>query len=456
MGRPIPLWFLIICLLLFSLFTIIFGWAAQGTRAGSDKSGLFGEVALEIATFPTKTKEVFVELRSLANGNYKDRTASVLREEGVDYSDFAAMPTAPGVNVQGIFMQANRAKMAPGWRLLAGAFTIDEELQNAALLISPDLQIVRTWALNEIAVGGVEPRPWYRKYVHGVDILDDGSLIFAFDGGTSLQRVDACGERRWAISGLFNHAVTLDDKGQTVWTFSEHDVIAQVDAETGEVLRQITMDEIIAQNPTIDILGVRRAQSNDPKGNSRNTKGVWLDDPYHLNDVDPLPAAIADKFDGFDEGDLLVSARSLNLIFVLDPNTSKVKWWRSGFSMRQHDPDWLPNGEISVLNNRMSMDYSEIVSINPATFERTMLVDGREHGFYTRIRGKQQQLGDGSFSVTSSQQGRAFEVDRDGKIVFEVVNLKPNSDTTNYVISEMKWLPLDGFSERIKECTINN
>ena len=47
--------------------------------------------------------------------------------------------------------------------------------------------------------------------------------------------------------------------------------------------------------------------------------------------------------------------------------------------------------------------------------------------------------------MTSPQQGRAFEVDPYGDIVFEIANLKPGSQNTAYVISEVRWLPPDLF-----------
>ncbi|MEM7025991.1 MAG: arylsulfotransferase family protein, partial [Pseudomonadota bacterium] len=123
-----------------------------------------------------------------------------------------------------------------------------------------------------------------------------------------------------------------------------------------------------------------------------------------------------------------------------------------GAVQRQHDPDWLPNGEIGILNNRMSRDFSEIVSIDPDSFERTTILDGREIDFYTRVRGKHQPLGNGGLVVTSPQQGRAFELSREGDIVFEIANQKPESDTTNYIISEMRWLPPSMFDLGEWEC----
>jgi hypothetical protein len=271
-----------------------------------------------------------------------------------------------------------------------------------------------------------------------------------------LQRINACGERIWATGGDFNHAVTLDDTEESVWTFSSKVKIAQVAVEDGAILREISMLEIIAKNPMIDILELRRRHSNDLDVNSRNTEGKWLFDGFHLNDVDPLPVAIADRFDRMNAGDLLVSARSLNLLFIFDPETLEVKWWRIGVTQRQHDPDWQANGEITVLNNRMSRDFSEIISIDLDTFERSTVFDGRKNDFYTRARGKHQVLNTGALIVTSSQQGRAFEVSRNGDVVFEIVNQKPESNTKNYVISEMKWLPLNSLDPRKWECKQNN
>jgi len=441
-----------------ALFTVAFGWAVKSTVSGSDRSGVLGEAAVKVASFPGVTKDVVLELFEYATGDYEDINIRTKREENAEYSLFKPMTTTLGAEVTGLFMSANLEKISDGWRVLVGAFQINGNIENAVLLISPSLDIVRTWILDEIAVGGLEPREKYRKLVHGVDILRDGSVIFTFDDGISLQKFNACGEREWATPGDYHHAVTLDDTGDTVWTVSgvSGSSLDQVAVDDGSVVRQISLDAVIAANPMIDILELRRAHSDDLGTNSRNTTGGWLFDRFHINDVDPLPEAIADRFESFNAGDLLVSARSLNLIFVLDPETLEIKWWRVGAVQRQHDPDWLASGEIMVLNNRMSRDFSEVITIDPDTFEKTVMLDGRNYDFYTRIRGKIQLLDDGTLIVTSPQQGRAFEVNRDGEVVFEVVNIKPGTEDTNYVISELKWFPRDYFNTETWECQTQN
>jgi len=448
----IPTWVFLLCCLFGGIFVVGFGWTVHSTLKGSDTSGFVGRAAVAVAGFPSKGAAALSELKSLMTGDYKDAQFSVLREAGVDYSGFIDVAAADGLDVQGLALRADPAALTPGWRILTGAFQIDGVAQNAALLLSPDLKITKIWRLGEEPFGDFEPRPAHRKLVHGFEPLPDGSVVYTFDPNASLQRVSACGERIWAAAGNFHHAVTLTESGQSVWTFRGPGTLIEIGVEDGRVLRTVSLNEMIAANPEIDVLEVRRLHHNDRGRNSRNTNGEWLIEAHHFNDVDPLPAAIADRFEGFSAGDLLVSSRSLNLVFVVDPQTAVIKWWRVGATQRQHDPDWLATGEISVLNNRMSRDYSEIVAIDPTTYRRRVQFDGRQNDYYTRIRGKHQMLPRGDMIVTSPQQARAFEIDANGEIVLEIVNRKPGDDTANYVISEMRWLPLGYFDPKQWAC----
>ena len=439
MHKVLPLWLFLLCLLLGALFTMSFGWFVRKTMLGETRYERLGEAAIAVASFPGLVKS---SLKAVDAD--PDVRVRVPRTDA-DLSGFHPIKARAGIRIEGLMVRADPTALAraSGWRILVGGFTLDGELENAALVLSPGLEVVKLWKLVEKDISGTEPRSPYGKFIHGVALLEDASIVFGFDYGVSLQRFDACGRRIWAVPGKFDHAVSLDDAERFIWTLEDSEQIVKVATANGAIAKRISMAEIAAANPTIDILEVRQEDWDRGNDNSREIPDKWLDDPFHLNDVEPLPAAIAGAFAGFQAGDLLVSARSLNLIFVLDPETLKVRWWHSGSWRRQHVPDWQPTGEITVFDNRMNRAYSRIVSIVPGARDVRVVLDGRASNFYSRIRGKHQMTAAGTLLVTSPQQGRVFEVERDGHVVFEMLNTRPGSDAFNYPLSEAIWLPSD-------------
>jgi arylsulfotransferase ASST len=439
MQKMLPLWFFLLCLLLGALLTVSFGWFVRKTMLGATSHERLGQAALAVASFPSLVKASLKAIE--ADPDVRVRVPRT----GEDLSGFHPIKVRPGIPLEGLMVRADPAALgrAPGWRILIGGFTLDGTLQNAALALSPQLEVVKLWRLDEKDIPGTEPKSAYGKFIHGVAILDDGSIVFGFDYGVALQRFDACGRRIWAVPGKFDHAVSLDDSERFLWTLEDSKELVKLATANGAIVKRISMPDIVAANPTIDILGVREQDFDRGNDNSPQIADQWQDDPFHLNDVEPLPAAIAAAFKGFHAGDLLVSARSLNLVFVLDPQTLKVRWWHSGSWRRQHDADWQPNGEITVFDNRMNRAYSRIVSIVPGAPDVRVVFDGRANDFYSRIRGKHQVTAAGTLLITSPQQGRVFEVERDGHVVFEMLNLRPGRGEFNYPLSEAIWLPSD-------------
>lgn len=453
MNRSVPVWFVLLLLLCGLLFTALVAWSVRSTLQGSTTSGPLGRVAVAVAGFPTTAMQALREARDYGTGDFRDLAVSLPREKRPDAPGFAPLESDIAIGLDGPAIRVTGATV-PGWRFFSGTFQFDGTPRHAALLMSPELRVVRHWLLEEPEFEGLELRPPHRVAPHGIELLPDGSVIASFDHGETLQRLDACGDRVWSLAGRHHHAVTLTEGGDTVWTLRDRRRFVEIAVADGTILREIDIFDIMAANPLVDPLGMRRLDWQDDIANmnTRNATSTWLEDRFHFNDVDPLPASLADRFPMFEAGDLVISARSLNLVLVFDPDTLEIKWWRNGAVRRQHDPDWMETGEIMVYDNRMNLDYSRIVAIDPATYAVRTLHDGQESGFYSRVRGKQQPRSDGSIVITAPQQGHAFEISPDGEITFEIVNAKPGTDDQNYAIMELIWFPEDALNPEAWTC----
>lgn len=461
LGKSVPLWLVIAIVLFFTLLTVSFGWFVKRAAFVRDERPL-AQVAMAIASFPTEAKKVFVELRRLATGepDYGPIRAYPPEQTWSDFSPVASRLEGVG---EGLLVHRGPGTPARGWRVIAGVLQIHGSPQTAAILLSPDLEIVHYWPLIEDGKIDAKYAPSLRKAPHGLSVLKDGSVIYTFDGGNSLHRKDKCGRTLWAIPGDYHHSVTPDDTGTTVWTHRDEDSgdhaermrLVQVAVADGKIVKDISVADIIAANPDIDILELRRLHTPDKQGNAGGRRGPWMHDPVHLNDIDPLPRNLADRFPMFSPGDLLISARELNLLFVMDPATLAVKWWQMGATIRQHDGDWNADGQISVFNNRMSREYSTITRIDPATLKRTVALDGRSMNFYSRHRGSHQLLPNGGWLIASTQQGRILEVSPDGKVALDFYNRLTGDEAVFTTLSSSIFLPVEHVQPEAFQCGEN-
>lgn len=333
-----------------------------------------------------------------------------------------------------------------GYRLIYGCFDFKDCL-HGAILFGPDGKVKHFWQISQEQVEW-DHRPDQNVFPHGLEIAPDGSIVTAFDAGTCLTKYDYCGNIVWRIKGGFHHSIAFEGNS-SIWTWGnsgssnpyEKNII-KVDYQTGEIIKEFHLKKVMQSNPDIDIFGI--LQKDTAKGSE------WISDRnggrWHANDIEPLPAELSTYYPQFNVGDLLISLRSPDLIFVLDPESYKVKWWRQGLTRRQHDPDWNDKGTMTILNNNMHRGYSSIVELNPRNFKYSHIIKGKEYDFYTWQQGKHQRLFNGGYLITSSQQGRVFEVDKDGNITFEFINTY-GKNKRSLTISEARFLPTNYFQE---------
>ncbi|MBF9030333.1 hypothetical protein HKCCE3408_07990 [Rhodobacterales bacterium HKCCE3408] len=440
------------------IFAVLFSWAAiMGLRG---QGGAVGQVALTVSMFPELVQRAGLEAHARISGEDDYLYVSVPRARE-DMTGFAPLPSEAGETLDRFVFSGEAAAADRGWRLFAGAFAMSDGVVNGAVLVDPDFTIRRIWRLSEAALGeGVQEDN--RTVVHGLQMAPNGDLLVLFDSGMSLQRVDACGGTVWIDRGRYHHTVSEVQDDGTIWALRYFvddpadyeptaEAFVQLDSETGAILREITVAEIAEANPYLALFHTQARDMAIDGSNAMAFEANWETDPFHFNDVEPLPASIADAFPGFEAGDLLVSARTLNTVFVLDPDTLEVKWHLTAATHRQHDPDWQADGTITIYDNRMGRGPSRIVSVDPATGALATLVDGAAQDFYSRVRGRQQITPRGDIAVVSPMQARAFEIS-DGARSLEFYNLGPEESDRNLVLTEFLFIPEAQFDLEDSSC----
>jgi hypothetical protein len=169
--------------------------------------------------------------------------------------------------------------------------------------------------------------------VHGSTLLPGGDVVFNFEY-VGMVRLNSCGEVQWSLAEGNHHSISQAEDG-SFWvpgvsrgkrTRSEQfpdgypglggvsrDRILYVSAQ-GEVTKDILVLDVLYQN------GLERYIA----------KMASTSDVTHLNDVEPLSSADAEEYPLFKAGDLAMSLRATNLVFVFDPDAKTVKWHATG------------------------------------------------------------------------------------------------------------------------------
>ncbi len=254
---------------------------------------------------------------------------------------------------------------------------------------------------------------WPRARVKSrVRLLPDGSLL-----GIALGRA------------VFEY----DWHGDLVWqhrpdgAIPHHDVIRTANGNTLFVTRRVG-------EPIDELLEVDRGGRLVWQWLAAEHLASYLDrspdrkDLTHINSVQELPENSWHRQGDarFRPGNLLISARNMNLVFLVDRDTSQVVWTFDEALDFQHEalmigPGLPGHGNILIFNNgyhRLHTDpRSRIVEIDPTS--HAVIWEYASDGFYSPEAGVEQPLPNGNVLIGSTRGARAFEITRGGEIVWE-------------------------------------
>ena len=388
----------------------------------------------------------------LAAGKYRlfphdavDRAVDALRdwrENWRHYLQVRSRYLLPTARAAGGVTVHDPAAVAPGPVFL----TFYRDGRFGASLVDREGRTLHAW---DVAFSDVFPAPEHLEAVppdfdvsiRGTELLPNGDVVLSFGLGGAA-RIDRCSRVLWALPVTTHHALDHLPDGDTLMVarrrsaadarhpglapgrggYLWEDTVLRVRPD-GSVAEEISVLDILYESGWQAVLFV---------GYSATDSGIRDDDPLHLNDVEALDAGMAGAFPLFEAGDVMLSLRNVNAVLVVDGRTWRVKWSMTGPFLMQHDPDFLPNGNILVFDNRITgptprFGHSRVLEIDPATREVVWSYQGEDgEPFYTEQAGGQQLLPNGDVLVMDSTGGRVFEVARDSgdRIVWEYVNLQ--------------------------------
>jgi hypothetical protein len=302
----------------------------------------------------------------------------------------------------------NPAKVCPGYNLFDGR------------LMEGDGQILREWKSRYLGVilpsGHYLAQRHYESMQWGLYTWDD-KLV-------------------WEKDFPIHHDIFLTPKGTIIVLGKEMHafngrkvdfcVVLEFDLEGRQLMRWSTFEHLSELKKHHRALELDRPKIfflPEPPGRKTATPWGGNYDYYRMNSFQLLPATDLGAVDPrFQEGNWLISFRHGSMIFILSKDTQKIVWQCiagdvSDELQGQHGATMLPNGRVLIFDNGRYRAWSRVIELDPVT--KKILWQYRAEGFYTQSQGYAQRLGNGNTLITESERGRAFEITRDGKVVWE-------------------------------------
>jgi hypothetical protein len=267
-------------------------------------------------------------------------------------------------------------------------------------------------------MGEGKARRWWRRSW----LLENGDII-ALNTGMGVMRLDKDSNVVWVNPLYAHHDLAFrDDGGYITLTRKVHvlpriyptrpvieDMVSYLDAR-GEVERSFSILEAFERSPFMGAVS------------EVITKGLKRD-LLHTNSIVILDGKLADRHPAFANGNLLLSFHALDAIGILDPKTETMVWLKKGSFVKQHDPKLLPNGNLLLFDNMGIRNHSRILELDPIEGGIVWQYVGSDQSpFYSASCGIAEVLPNGNTLITESDNGRAFEVTREGEIVWEFLS----------------------------------
>jgi Arylsulfotransferase (ASST) len=287
-----------------------------------------------------------------------------------------------------------------------------------------------------------------------------GILVYALNGN-DLIAVDIRSQKPiWRIKGTFHHSIEMDHEGN-YWacgasmgkrstkelgflhsnsTFIDQHLV-QV-SPAGRILQNISLADLLMESGLEFLLyGISNPDLNH--------------DPLHLNQITP----VLEDSGVFRKGQLLVSARNMSAIFLVDLETKKILWHKIGPWMNQHSVKVYSNSTFSLLDNHSfasgnfwlaSKWASRIVTHNLQSGETTVIPFNIKQPRKMRlaVEGRVIPINGNTWLFEDCHQGTIM-IFKDGDLAFKWSNSYKNGK--NGITSWCQYIPENDTPSELRE-----
>lgn len=304
-----------------------------------------------------------------------------------------------------------------------------------------------------------------------IGTVDEGQMRRDIEPGQRyVMRLGSDGSVRWQARIGAHHDVEIvpslsGGAGFALWTFAMHerqipaihpelqtrdDLLTLLD-ESGAVLEQHSLYDLLRSGPApfafADVMPKLEAlnETRERLGKRRRETEDFVD-LLHCNSVEAFDQPqLAERNGIYQPDSLLVTSRHQDTIAIVSTQANELRWsWGRGELSGPHDATWLADGNILVFDNGLGRNWSRIVEVDPATNE---IVWQYRHPdperFYTASRGSAQRLPNGNTLVSNSGSGQAFEITREGDLVWEWRNPRLDRHGRRATLGRMQRLDRD-------------
>ena len=346
-------------------------------------------------------------------GQGKWRTA---REEAADVRALPYLQGYKPAQDRPTVVVHDAAAVAPGLNLVLSGHAAEAVLmdRDGKVLLRWRQPLRRLWP--DLAQ---DPEMAKLEYWRRAWLFPNGDLLGIYEG-LGIVKLDARSHVLWSRRGGFHHDLQVMADGR-IWVLDrDGKVIPRINPDEGiledfvtilgpdgEVERRISILEAFERSPFASLLG----------------KMERVGDVFHTNTLEVLDGRLGDRDPAFRKGNVLLSVLKLDTIAVLDPSIGdggEIVWAKQGSWRRQHQPTFLDDGNLLIFDNRgPGGERSRVIEVDP---KAGGIVWEYGKDLFSRTLGSCQRLPNGNTLITESENGRALEVTRDGRVVWEYYN----------------------------------